>query len=348
MSRARRPELPREAKIPPAERREWLRRHEEGGTFVSIAREARRNPRTVTAHIEKARLERDFESAQSGQLREALRSHQQDMQELLRGLQQCIHVPDHRVDFSPGCGLENLVEPEQFHNYSEAGIGPLWTAPRGSQDRYPMTSIRSSKNPHAITMTRDLDGPKEVKITEEGTRLWRALKEHIGRDPLWRHLSDWKSSLLRELLARADLNRATLKEAEEQFELKVVLNSPVDPKEPHLTHSFVPWLRTQVTRRALGEPVNISEQIQPTQSRRGDLVLHDGTEIVRRIEYNQNDMVQLLKTFEAVVDIEETKTAAKTYKDLLDSTQRVQDAVEEHLLIHHIPGRCRLCKKLGG
>ena len=211
-----------------------------------------------------------------------------------------------------------------------------------------MTSIRSSKNPHAITMTRDLDGPKEVKITEESTRLWRALKEHIGRDPLWRHLSDWKTSLLEELRARAALNRATLKEAEEQFELKVLWGSRVDPEEPYLTQALVPWLRIQVTRRALGEPVNISEQIQPAQSRRGGLELHDGTMIVRRIEYNQNDMVQLLKTFEAVVDIEETKTAAKTYNDLRDSTKRVQEAVEEHLLIHHVPGRCRLCRKLGG
>lgn len=342
--------MPRKTNVSPVERREWLRRHEEGGTFVSIARDARRNPRTVTTHIEKARLERDFEAAQRDQLGEALSSHQQDMLGLLRGLEQCIHVPklDHRQDFVLDIGLEKLMEPEQLRKLSMVVIGPLWPAPGGSQDRYPTTPIRSSEYPHTVIVKRDITGPNEVKITEEGTRLWRALKEHIGRDPLWRHLSDWKTSLFDELRARADLNRVTLKEAEEQFELKVLWGSRVDPEEPYLTQALVPWLRIQVTRHALGEHVNISEQVQEARAGRGNLVLHDGTEIVRRIAYNQNDMVQLLKTFEAVVDIEETKTAAKTYKDLQDSTQRVQETVEEHLLIHHIPGRCRLCKKLGG
>ena len=85
--------MPRRAKISAAQRREWLERYERGERQDELAKKAGVNPRTVRDRIERARLERDFELAQREQLREALRSHQKDMLDLLERIaQQSIQV----------------------------------------------------------------------------------------------------------------------------------------------------------------------------------------------------------------------------------------------------------------
>ncbi len=56
----------------------------------------------------------------------------------------------------------------------------------------------------------------------------------------------------------------------------------------------------------------------------------------------------LVETVADMVDSAEAKAAAKVHLELRDRTRRTRDELEDYLLVHHIPGRCRLCKKLGG
>jgi hypothetical protein len=56
----------------------------------------------------------------------------------------------------------------------------------------------------------------------------------------------------------------------------------------------------------------------------------------------------LEKTVAILVRSAEAGDAAQTHQNLRDSTNKVREELEDYLLLHHIPGRCSICQKLGG
>lgn len=340
--------MPRISKIAAGQRRGWLERFEQGDSIDKIARDASRDVRTVREHVEKARLERDFESAQRDQLREALRAHQQDMLALLVHLRQAVHTPeltfvqDTYLDY----GLEDLWEPLDLAQHQEVGFGPAFSMPGAAQGNQPPRYGPGTESAPAIQVVRDASGPQEVLLAAEDSRLWRGLREHLGKDPLWRHLSDWKKALLEELQGRAQLNRAVRAKVEEVFGRPVSLR-PEDQKT-YLPTTLVWWLRARLTNLALGNPVReLEKDTRKTQG--GDLetldgrsltVLHGGeaAKVIRQIQ----DVIA------GVTGSAKVQDAAGNYRDLQDQTRRVHDSLDELLLVHHIRGRCGICNKLSG
>lgn len=56
----------------------------------------------------------------------------------------------------------------------------------------------------------------------------------------------------------------------------------------------------------------------------------------------------LTKIIRVLVDSDEARSMARVHRELIDYTRKTRDELEDYLLLHHIPGRCSLCKKLGG
>ncbi len=108
--------MPKKSIISVVERRNWLENHEKGRALDEIAREVRRDQRTVKTNVERARLERDFEGAEREQLREALRSHQADMLAQLERLMHAVQMPDltFRPVLSPDLGLRACSVPRNY------------------------------------------------------------------------------------------------------------------------------------------------------------------------------------------------------------------------------------------
>jgi len=222
--------MPKKPKISPAKRREWLERHERGERQDEIAGKDKVNPRTVRDQIERARLERAFEAAQRDQLGEALRSHQQDMLKLLEQTKNALEMPRLEFEstpFSPPLGLEDLVAAPEFAKMEGVNL-----------------------NAQGLKLIRHRDGPLEIRLPEEDSQLWRALKEHLGnKDPVWRNIANWRRALLEELQAQAALNRAI--KAQGIFGLLVFAPSS---DHPYSITSLVNLVRVEVITRALGEP----------------------------------------------------------------------------------------------
>ncbi len=337
--------MPRESKIPPAKRREWLELYLRGKPLDEIARRESRNPRTVTANIERARQERDFEVAQQEQLREALRSHQQDMLALLERLRGAVHIPP--LDFGPqqgDFGLDDLYSSHGQAPERRVGLGPSLPTQDYSIGRHPIWGeIHLGESPRAITVIRDSSGPIEVHLTEEDSLLWRTLKEHLPRDPLWRDLADWQRALLAELQIGVTLNQSIRRKVEEVFGLQVTVGGA---REPHLTPGLVWFIRVEATKCALGQPpTNIDDLVTEGE---GSLLYQSSWILAEHLEDEGKAKSQLISIVEATVRSAEGERAVVTYRDLEDRTQKARNAIEEYLLLHHIPGRCRLCKKLGG
>ena len=194
-------------------------------------------------------------------------------------------------------------------------------------------------------MTRNTSGPQEVVLAEEDSRLWRALKEHVRKDPLWRHIADWKKALLGELEARAALNRAIRREAEEIFRVRVLWGT--GHPEPYLGTSMVSWIRARLTRQVLGEHISdVAEDVMETDG--GRLETFTGQWLSVGLQDTKQAKERLQETMIAMTDSALVDAAAETYRNLQNETRKALGAIEEHSLIHHIPGRCRLCKKLEG
>jgi hypothetical protein len=336
--------LPRVAKISPKERREWLERHERGERLDKIAEDAGRDTRTVTTNIDRARAERDFAAAQGEQLREALQSHQRDLLALLDRIGQTVGVPV--LDFlqwEPDFGLEDLLEERDLVRYAQVGVGPFPFSPTYGHER---AALAPPSDAFYAIIVRDSTGPKEVRLAEEDSRLWRALKEHIGaRAPLWKQITDWKKALLEECQARAALNQAIRAKAEEATGLKTLWN-PNFP-ESHLTLAFAWFARNQITKRALGEPLSSLEEEIREYERRSLQTLGNST-LAEELSDTRQVKQQLEGVIAEMVAAPETKRAVQTYQNLQAKVREFRETVEEYLLLRHLAGRCSICKKLGG
>ena len=105
-------------------------------------------------------------------------------------------------------------------------------------------------------------------------------------------------------------------------------------------------MRARLTQLALGNHVlDLEEEIR--QASTGGLESR-GQWLADHLQDTEMAMGYLRETIAAMAGREEVQAAAQSFSTLQDRTGRVHDALDEYLLIHHIPGRCGLCKKLGG
>ena len=322
VSREFRTKMPMKSKIPSVVRRGWLERYESGERQDDIAKKDKVNPRTVRDHLERARQERDFESAQREHLREALRAHQDDMLELIGRVNLAAEVPP--LGSTPASSLDHIFEDSaSATQVVTVPTHPLETSARPGEDRNP--------------------SPREIHLADEGTRLWRALKEHLGKDRLWRDIGDWKRSLLDEVEAREALSRAITEKAEATFGLPVNRTS----REPRLTTTLVRLIDVEVTKRALGEPASdLTSRLQADGERLDDPIT--STYLAEHVAEPARVKDGLPLMIEELVASPEAERAAQTHRDLQHRSRKVRETAEEYILLHHIRGRCSLCRKLGG
>ena len=172
--------------------------------------------------------------------------------------------------------------------------------------------------------------------------MWRALKEHIRQDPLWRHEAAWLRSCLDELNRRAELNQAIRENAEKIFGLKVGLRG--GPEEPWLAPGAITWVRTRLTNDALGNYVRTFDE-DLTETSPGSLRSLYGQELTMGMEAAKD---KLQRTCTAMEGSREVTAAVESYQRLKEMTGNIHDAIDEYLLIHYITGGCGLCQKLGG
>ncbi len=339
--------MPRKAKVSPAQRKDWLKRFEGGESEESIAGKHGFTRRAVHAGVERARLESHFEAAQREQLRGALHEHQSDLMGQVDRIQQAAHTP--ALDFQDprgrDFGLEDIDPvPKDGSELSVILASPAPRARTGSESppRAGAASPFDETGP-LVFVERDLGGPKEVRVPDEDSRLWAALKQHVdSKDPLWRAASDWKQALLVELQARAALNRAIRRLAEKAFKL------PVQQRDgPRLTPRLVSLVRLIVSRAALGEPgLDVTNWLD-WQGRRL-IYVRDSATLVEGTDDTDHSMKAFTGALKSAGLLAEVKAASESYRKLEVRTSRVRDHCGSYMLVHHIPGRCNICKRLGG
>ena len=102
--------MPKGGTIPPAERRSWLERYEQGTSIDNIAKDAGRTQRTVTAQLARARQERQHDQVQVDLIRDAYREHYRDLLGMAAELAE-------RCDDPNSDGIASRLEPDALMLY---------------------------------------------------------------------------------------------------------------------------------------------------------------------------------------------------------------------------------------
>ncbi len=199
-------------------------------------------------------------------------------------------------------------------------------------------SVQDSEQVFAALAGKPVELPYQQHVVAPGQRVRK-------RSFQWRAVSDWKQAFLGELQGRAALNKAIRRLAEKAFNLPVIQLTQTN--EPRLTPQFVSLVRRAVTRAALGEPdlgaiSDVEWQGQNLSYTRSAFTL------VVRAEDKVKAAAALTAVLKSAGGLAEAAAAAGTYRELEGRTRRVWDHCRSYMLLHHIPGRCSLCKKLGG
>lgn len=326
--------VPRGPTVPIAVARKWLDEHEAGASLDKLATKYRRDKRTLSSHIEKAKQQRAFDVAQQDRLKQALQAHQEDLLALMERIMNTVSVPDleqwpGRVDF----GLESLLSKAELSQEREVGLGETaWDLAPGKG--------------RAVVVARSQEGPLGVKLSEEDLRPWDRLKQHLGaRDPLWRELKRWKEALQAELAARAILNRAIVREIEASFSVPVLVAHT--SQDPHFTHVFPPLVRAATIGKLLG---SVSQGLIDRLRWSGnDLVEQRTSKTVGRFPGKQEAvLVKITALVEKITASTDAKEFSTAHRELVSRNNIVQGILEDYQSLHYVGGLCSACKKLAG
>ena len=301
--------MPRE--IDPREVENWLQQYDAGRSIATIAREFRKDPRVVRRHIDAALLHRDGRAAQRRLMDDALRSHQKDLMTAIAALKSRVQVP--RVDEAVGLDEEDV----QKLNIPRARL------PRGEY------------------------WYEQERMQVEESRMWQLLREHLTRDPLWLEIAKWKTTFVGEVNARLELLDAIRSKAEE----RTGCGSSREFQGTPCLLPLYPWgIYQYVLHRLLG--INL----HPIE-RRNFVVEADGLIKFQGIG-NQVDVARAPGKEKGVVDsVFEILDEAEAWPEVIQLSRvhheddlqvtKVRGMLEELELIHYIPGRCALCRRLG-
>lgn len=294
-------------RIHPGEIRQWIERYDAGDGVDKIAKSVGKDIRVVRRHIDAALQQRDARSAQRRILEEALRDHQRNVLSVAEQLLNVVQVPG--------------VDADLGHDEGE----PL-------QLRFSLAY-------------RDTTGYHRLESKVEGSREWQLLRQHLPRDPLWNTFGTWQGAVLRDLDARRDLWRAIWDAAEHETGLRVQ-----EPRAtpPSITRHY-PWVVYQellsplfaIRRRPLDDGSFRREEDGSVRFASGDLLLAKAPDLQE---------LCIDKFQEIVHKAPEWQEAQRVKRSLLDvryATHKCKTLLEELQLLHFVPGRCDLCKRLG-
>jgi len=300
-------------KIPVSEKREWLRRYEDGEAEATIAKDEHRDLNVIKRGIEEAKNERRLSLAQSEMLKDALRKHQDKLQAVMTSLLGALVIPSAGLELSRN-GV-NAANPIKLS---------------GAQIDY---------DAHAgLLLTLDV---------ERGIH-WELLREHLKRDRLWKRLEEWKDATTQHTRARMGLKLHAETLLTACTGLRVLDTIDNAPGNDYLHYTAVDLLYRIALDEAIQTPnrEGFREEMVVIEKPRikyakGDIPL------VHFSELKEGYRAGIIKAFERTMSSPRAGEVKSTYELLKEATDKARRIAEEINLLGLIPGQCRVCRRLG-
>jgi hypothetical protein len=294
-------------KISIQEKKKWLEMSEEGKTENQIAKNEKRDLRTIVNGIQEASRHRSLANAEAEMLRTALLSHQQKLMAVVTGM------------------ANMLVPPEIVLPLREDANGTM--AP---------ISIAGG------TLEQTADSKITLKIHDKEKLEWELLQSHLKSDKLWKQLDRWQDAMTAYVKASWVFKRSIRNILENQTGLK--FKAMDDRQTERLLPVLLDICYEISMRKILGVPDGTD--LENTITAENGFVKHKVTDLaVCKKPTHCKD--QIINAFTAFPQNTEAQEVKKTHVELELATRIARRQVDEILSLGMIVGKCRVCSKLG-
>ncbi len=203
-------------KISIQEKRKWLDMYEQGKTEVQIARQVRRDPRTIVKGLEEATKDRRLASVEAEMLRNALFKHQDQLTSVLKNMAEMLVMPPYNLE---------------MREEKEGIFAPI-----------PLSGalLKQVSNEQMI-----------LEIHDEAKLEWELLKEHLKQDELWDSIKQWRKTSIDHVWVRWQLKQAI----KSNFMKDTVLGTSKysnSKQLENLLHELIDLLYDVTTQKILG------------------------------------------------------------------------------------------------
>jgi hypothetical protein len=285
-------------KISIQEKRRWLELYEQGKTEVQIAREVKRDPRTIVKGLEEASKDRRLASVEAEMLRNALFKHQDQLTAILKNMATMLVMPPHNLE---------------LHEEKEGILAPISLS--------------------GALLKQDSGRQIILEIHDEDKLEWELLKEHLKQDELWHLIEQWRKALIDYASVIWQFKQAIKSNLLRDIDLTSL--KCADSKQlDNLLRKLVDLFHDVTTQKILGT-LNKTEVRSVIDSK---LTSYDDTAETRD---------KLVSIFDALPGSIEASKVKSTYEQLASITKLAKRQVDEILLLGMVPGKCRVCRRLG-
>ena len=295
-----------------ADKKKWLAHYENGKTELWIAREeAHCNVRTVKKGIEEACREHDARTARVELIKDALKKHQESLLAAIEEILSALKVPP-----------PNLVLP--------------WTWE--SRRSMPLEGARAEvRSGHAPVVT--------IVLTGESKAEWGLLEEHLKRDRIWKVLTQWKRTLAAHLEQRIAMQHRILALLEKKTGYELVDRSVTPPFV--YRNNAARLLYETALHRVIEIPDDTNLEGRIVADTVTGEVTYGGAILAKAPGNEEQCKKNILHAFHELEASSEAIRVAQTYRAVEELTTKAKRAVEEISLLKLVPGRCRVCRRLG-
>ena len=297
-------------KISRNDMRQWLEEYDSGKSEAAIAKDAKRDVRTVKKGIAQARREGEMRGARVELLRNALQRHQDRLLNIVKEAESALVVP----------------------------ARDLWRAWKQDAPSSPIVS-------RGATATYEADKGWTVLLAAESKPEWGLVQEHLKRDPMWAGLTTWRRAFAAHVEARVSLEPRCADLLIERTGYKLVERSD----EPPFLCSFgaLDLIYQSAFDRAMG--IKQAAELEDTivVDTKGGEVWYGNQKLAEAPGDEERCKADILSAIKEALESREAANAGRTYRDLALATAKAGRAVGGILLLELVPGECRVCRRLG-
>lgn len=303
-------------KIPVEEKRRWLEQYESGKLEAAIASKYGRDIRTIKNGIEEVRREQDVRLARTELLKEALRKHQESLEDELR----------------------NILKELESSPYDLAPLS--WY--RGNNSVFSVKEVgQESENSRFAKRGR--------RSVQEAATILDLLRQHFRSDKskLWTLLAQWEKAHDAYLADRKSLQRKAVTILGIRTSYKVI-DSKEQATPPFLyAHVAGHWLYKSALDHTLSlghSYLNEDDIVADTQ--RG-VVTYRHSILAEALGNEEQTRQNILTAYDDIRTSEELRNVFNSTRSLRKAEEKVKPVIESILLLGFIPGRCVVCQRLG-
>lgn len=292
-------------------KRDWLKRFEEGETEVQIAREEKRDPRTIAKGIEEVAKAGRLASAEAEMLRSALLRHQDQLINVLKGISTMLVLPPYNLE---------------LREEKEGLFAPI--------------SLTGALLKHISEEQITLE------INDEDKLEWELLQEHLKKDKLWEALKKWRKVLIGHVQARWRFKQEVKSQLEEETGLKFRQHKD-DEWPEYLLPETAELLYGVAINKIMGIPDGTDLENNLFAGDDGFVRHGPRGPKLAKCKDTKACRDKIAAVFTSLPSVTKALVVKRTRRELADIIKSAKRQADEILLLGMITGKCRVCRRLG-